>query len=561
MKVSQEPQKLSSILEDKYFKVPLYQREYSWTLNEVSDLYYDILESLKEEEGHFFGSLLLYKPESKKEVEIVDGQQRLTTIFLLLYAILKEIEFSNKTKAIDKIRSLLFVVDSNNLAEDFISTEPRLETGKRDRKLFKAIISGKDYESYKDGRKKSHKNLNNTLDFFSERIAEIKKDKGLEGVVDLTQSIIKSEFIVMTAEKESDRLLLFKTINSRGLELTQADMIKNELCHCVLEEEIDDFVEQWDEIRGELEKNSGNLDTFLFHYINSIDEAQDLRREKDKKRGISNWDKKNYPPVPEKLVFDIYCDLLNKKSAQDFIDDLKLAVNHYVRLINPENNDVNILGLKAMGVNKCFPLLLRASKKLSNSDFCKIADVIEALTFRHSILRKDPKELERFYYQQSESIESGMNLNEFLDKIREHANFREEERFRSEFLLASPKASVAKMILSRIVRFQCESVDWSNKDTHIEHIMPQTPKGEWLELYEKDSIEYNDYLNRIGNLTILQDKKNIKARNKDFSEKKPFYSNSRLRITLSLIDYETWNYSTISKRQEDLFEIVREIWK
>ena len=61
MKVSQEPQKLSSILEDKYFKVPLYQREYSWTLNEVSDLYYDILESLKEEEGHFFGSLLLYK--------------------------------------------------------------------------------------------------------------------------------------------------------------------------------------------------------------------------------------------------------------------------------------------------------------------------------------------------------------------------------------------------------------------------------------------------------------------------------------------------------------------
>ena len=150
MKVSQEPQKLSSILEDKYFKVPLYQREYSWTLNEVSDLYYDILESLKEEEGHFFGSLLLYKPESKKEVEIVDGQQRLTTIFLLLYAILKEIEFSNKTKAIDKIRSLLFVVDSNNLAEDFISTEPRLETGKRDKKLFKAIISGKDYESYKD---------------------------------------------------------------------------------------------------------------------------------------------------------------------------------------------------------------------------------------------------------------------------------------------------------------------------------------------------------------------------------------------------------------------------
>lgn len=560
MKVSQEPQKLTSILENKIFKVPIYQREYSWSLNEVSDLYYDI-EETDDQEGHFFGSLLLYQPDNKSDVEIVDGQQRITTLFLLLYALLKELESSDKSKAIDKIKSLLFIIDPNDLSEIISSSEPRLEIGKRDKTLFKAIISNQSFSIYKDGRKKSHKNLTNTLDFFSASLKELNKQKGIAGLIELLQKVIKSEFIVMTAEKESDKLLLFKTINSRGLELTQADMIKNELCRHVQDADIDEIVEQWDDIKTDLEKNSGNLDTFLFHYINSIDEAQKLRQLKDKKRGISNWDKKNYPPVPEKLVFDIYCDYIEAQEAQKFINDLKIAVQAYIKLIKPNNNDVNLLGFKAMNVNKCFPLLLRASQKLDGKNFKSICEVIEALTFRHSILRRDPKELEKFYYLQSEIINDKLDIDKFLSKIREHQNFKDNDRFKQEFSLCSPKSSVSKMILSRIVRFDSESVDWSNKDVHIEHILPQKPQGENLNLYNQDPDKYKDFLNRLGNLTILQDKKNIRAKNKDFSEKKVFYKESRLKITNSLQDYLKWDYETIACRQDRLFDYVKEIWK
>lgn len=558
MKVSQEPIKIADILKDKTFTVPLYQREYSWNLEQVSDLYYDIADS--ENDGHFLGSLLLYHADNSKKMEIVDGQQRMTTLFLLLFSVLKALRNSDKTKAIERINSLLFVIDPNDLSNNISSSEPRLETGKRDKYLFKAIIRSEDFSAHKDGRKRSHKNLTNTLEFFDQRIAEIVKDQGLNGLTKFAEKVIKSEFIVMTAEKQSDKLLLFKTINARGLELTQGDLIKNELCHNIVPYELDEAIDNWDEIRNRIEKNNGNLDVFLFHYLNSIDECQGLRQQLDKKRGIEKWERKNYPPAPEKYVFEIYGELISKVGPQKFIEDLLIASNNYIAFINPSNNKIFLNSLKAMGVNKCFPLLLTAIRKLNSDNFDKICKAVDSLTFRHSILRKDPKELERFYYHISELISDDSDIENVVNQIRDHQNFKEEEKFKMEFVFSSVKFAVAKMILDRITRKHSESVDWSNKDVHIEHIMPQKPMGEWKVLFDKDEHEYKDYLNRLGNLTILQDKKNIKAKNKDFNDKREYYKESRLTITKSLADHTRWDYNEILERQEYLYEQSKDIW-
>jgi hypothetical protein len=412
-----------------------------------------------------------------------------------------------------------------------------------------------------EDRRRSHKNLTNTLDFFNSKIEEIVKNQGLDGLTKFAEKVIKCEFIVMTAEKQSDKLLLFKTINARGLELTQGDLIKNELCHNLAPYDLDELIDNWDEIRNRIEKSNGNLDTFLFHYINSIDEAQELRQQLDKKRGVEKWEKKNYPPVPEKYVFDIYSELISKIGAQKFIENLLKGSENYVSFINPANNKIHLNSLKSMGVNKCFPLLLSSIRKLTKKEsFEKICQAIDSLTFRHSILRKDPKELERFYYQMSELVEE-QNIDEVIAKIKEHSNFKEDEKFKQEFILASLKLPVAKMILDRITREHSESIDWTSKDLHIEHIMPQKPDGEWKVLFDKDDSEYKDYLNRLGNLTILQDKKNIRARNKDFDIKKEYYKESRLSITNKIADYDEWTYNKIMERQEYLFNESKEFWK
>jgi hypothetical protein len=558
MKVSQEPVKIADIIKDKTFTVPLYQREYSWNLDQVSDLFYDISDS--EDDGHFLGSLLLYQSDNSKRMEIVDGQQRMTTLFLLFFSVLKALNGSDKTKAIERINSLLFVIDPNDLSNDVSSSEPRLETGKRDKYLFKSIIRNEDFTAHKDGRKRSHKNLTNTLEFFDQRITDIVKDQGLNGLTKFTEKVIKSEFIVMTAEKQSDKLLLFKTINARGLELTQGDLIKNELCHKIVGYELDEAIDNWDEIRSRIEKNNGDLDVFLFHYLNSIDECQVLRQELDKRRGVEKWEKKNYPPAPEKYVFDIYGELISRVGTQRFIDDLLLASNNYIGFVNPGNDKIFLNSLKAMGVNKCFPLLLTAVRKLNSENFDKVCKAVDSLTFRHSILRKDPKELERFYYVIGESIVDDSDIDAVVSRIKEHSNFKEEEKFRTEFIFSSMKIPVSKMILDRITRKHSESVDWSNKDVHIEHIMPQKPMGEWKILFDKDEYEYKDYLNRLGNLTILQDKKNIRARNKDFNEKKEYYKESRLSITRKLTGYTKWDYNEILERQEYLYEQSKDLW-
>nr|WP_294898581.1 DUF262 domain-containing HNH endonuclease family protein [uncultured Pedobacter sp.] len=558
MKVSQEPIKISDILKDKTFTVPLYQREYSWNLEQVSDLFYDISDS--QDEGHFLGSLLLFQTDNLKKMEIVDGQQRMTTLFLLLFSVLKSLNGSDKIKAIERINSLLFVIDPNDLSNDASSSEPRLETGKRDKYLFKSIIRNEDFNAHKDGRKRSHKNLTNTLEFFDQKISEIVKDHGLNGLTKFTEKIIKSEFIVMTAEKQSDKLLLFKTINARGLELTQGDLIKNELCHNIIPYELDEAIDNWDEVRSRIERNNGNLDVFLFHYLNSIDECQILRQQLDQKRGVEKWEKKNYPPAPEKYVFEIYGKLISMVGPQKFIEDLLIASNNYVGFINPINSKIYLNSLKAMGVNKCFPLLLTAIRKLNTENFDKVCKAVDSITFRHSILRKDPKELERFYYQIGELIIDDSEIENVINKIKEHPNFRDEEKFKEEFIFSSVKHSVSKMILDRITRKHSESVDWSNKDVHVEHIMPQKPMGEWKVLYDQDEFEYKDYLNRLGNLTILQDKKNIRARNKDFRDKKEYYKESRLTITKNLFDYIKWDYNEIVERQEYLYEQSKDLW-
>ena len=108
MKISQEPIKISDILKDKTFTIPLYQREYYWNLEQVSDLYYDIVDS--DDDGHFTGSLLLYQLDKRYKMEIVDGQQRTTTIFLLLFCILKILDGTKKAKAVGIIESLLFII-------------------------------------------------------------------------------------------------------------------------------------------------------------------------------------------------------------------------------------------------------------------------------------------------------------------------------------------------------------------------------------------------------------------------------------------------------------------
>lgn len=562
--VTPKPVSLEDVMKDKTFEVPLYQREYSWEIDEVSDLYYD-LENLGEDDSHFMGTLLFAeKRNNSKEHEIIDGQQRLITLFLLIRGIRIVIERKNgKTSDIDK---LVYDKETTYGPDDHSQSIPRITASKRDRDYFKSIMV--DTNILKGKKIKSHQCLSKAFDFLIGKIEKRVEDYGLKQLYGFMNKVAKRVvFITMTGEENSDKVLFFKTLNARGLELSKSDLVKNELCHNLKGGiQIDQAVDKWDSIRDELERVGVNADNFLFHYINSLSQAQLLRIELDKKKeGKPDVEKQKQffvPPIPEKALFDAYELSLKKvERTDDFLRELEESSTHYTGFVAPDSELEALRALREFNIVRCFPLLLHCKRVLKeDSSFSRIANAIEVLSFQHStICQKDAKELERFYYQMQMKLKSDEDVENVILEFRKQLPIQ--DYFESSFLFASPKTSISKYILFRICAHLDIPLDYKARNIHIEHIMPKTPAGEWLKLKEISEEFYDDYLNRLGNLTLLQGRKNQVISNKDFKDKKVIYSKpGNPSITLDLTNYVEWNFESIATRQKSLFAYVKEIW-
>lgn len=575
---------LDKDLRDVVFEVPLYQREYSWELEQISDLFYDIQNS-DPDEGHFLGSLLLYEVGAVRQ--IIDGQQRLTTVFLFLHSILKALnaidDKSDMVKdGISTIQPIIYQ-KKKRVSDQSTSIEPRLTTGNRDKKLFKAILQGQELKGKKDGRRKSHKLLINAVEeFIDPKIKGILQSDGVTALSFFLDQITACQYIVMTAQKAEDQKLLFKTLNSRGAKLSESDLIKNEVCNSVTgndkEKKIQEAVTLWDEMREILDKDNANVDLFLFHFINSLPNAQKIRHEiilkvsgKDVEQDRIIEKPNNYPPIPEKFVFAAYESIL--KGIGDpiiFLDELKFAASLYVIISNPtvnkfEKHDKSFIylqGLKALNITKCYPLLLRGKQLLNQKNFEKLAKSIEALSLKHSLTKREPKDLEKFYFEQLNTLKSDEDIDDIIGSIKQNPTMKDEETFKKHFLDAAPKSNISKMIIQRIIKHHQEAVDFSQKNIWFEHIMPQTPDGKWNLLTEGGNRDkYEVYVHSLGNLTYLMDVKNMGASNRDFEDKQKLYYNSSLiTITKELLKYTDWNFDTIEHRQIELYNLAKDIW-
>ena len=563
MEVTQHPKTLENIVKDTMFKIPIYQREYSWELEQVSDLYYDILNS-NEKEGHFLGSILVYKSVNEEREEVIDGQQRLTTIFLLLNSIKQQLPLEKKfDKAKELINSLLFKRNSSVLEED-TDDEIRLELGRRDKDLFKSIIQSRIVRaSILSNPKKSHNLLRATIDFFDQKLETLVTEQGETGLGKLIDKIKASTFIVMTAEKEYDKLLLFKILNTRGIDLSESDLIKNEICISAKKIDVSAAIEIWDEIRGLLDNAKANIDLFLFHYINSYGESLTLRKKVEARINL-NVNQNNYPFVPERFLFPVFQEKLKEViDTNDFLNEMVINAKNYADFISP-TDDIYLTSLRSMNFTKCYPLLLKSKRVLSDNNFANIKRMVECLSFIHSIAGNDPKDLEDFYYKLINQLNSDADMTAIIEKFETHPTIIDEEKFRNQFISATVKDSISKMILERIANFDSDQIGVNleeQKDITLEHIMPKKPSGEWLTIYKADSSNYDLQVKRLGNLTLLLDKANKRIGNKDFSIKKVAYAKERLTMTNSLKDKPGWDEKQINFRQADLYKIAKQVWR
>lgn len=534
---------------NRQLTIPAYQRPYAWEAEQVDELWHDIVETLGS--NHFMGSVVLCSPDQARP-EVIDGQQRLTTIILLLALIRDEYQL-RKPDLVGRIQQFL----QNAYAEPDLRFKFR--PGNANARVFTDfILCAPDDDSRRDWatvRQLPSHELNRNLRMI-ENVERLKgylvpwlaaSDNPLQALEQIERKIMTGlEFVVIDVPDIANAFIIFETLNDRGLALSAGDLLKNHLLAAAAKtsESVEALAADWDMIIDSLE--GGDITRFLRHYLLT-----------------------QHAQVQKDDVFALFKKEVGSRGVKQLVKDLKQMARFYGQFIKPElvaDKAVREVyqNLNTLRATMCYSALLAASAALDNDALRDFAYLCEVLTFRYStICSKDSKELERFYHQAAKVLATkGAAGLEEARKILEAASPGSEE-----FVLAFRQQSMGRQYIVNYVfrgienHLSPEEKTLQNtQQVHIEHIMPQTLSAAWRQSLGEDADQHELFVNRWGNLTLLGGKLNITASNQPFAEKVALYRQSKIAMAQALAAYEVWGLPQIEARQAHLAEVAEGIW-
>lgn len=534
--------------QNNQFVIPIYQRLYSWKKEQCEQLWDDIIKIGGNDKmnGHFIGSILYVRDGNthSSPLLIIDGQQRLTTITLLLIALRNHL--SDEVKILKKF--------SRKETESYL-----INSNKDGDKKFRLILSESDKDMLlflidKNKRKPSEPSVKIVENFklFEKWISE-NTDK-LETIV---KGLEKLMIVWIALDKEKDDpQLIFESMNSKGIELTQTDLIRN---YIIMETEVEkqqNFYENyWRAMEKDFKQNKKLFDRFVRHYLTI--KTGKIPNEKRVYGALKDYQQKEGIEI-ENLLKDLqkycgyFCQIAFKKEADK---DLNKALSFLVDL------EMDVV----------YPLLLElysdySDSVLSKQDFIPIIALIESYLCRRTVCGLGANGLNKIF----PSFTKKINKDQYLESIEAHflslekttGKFPKDSEFRDSFITIDfYKLKKIKYFLERLENFDTkEPVD--TQKCEIEHIMPQTLTLEWQkDLGENFEAIHEKYLHTIGNLTLTGYNSNYS--NNSFQEKRDMkngFKQSPLRLNQSLKDLESFGEKEIEKRANDLADWALKIW-
>ena len=575
MEAGIQPPELKSIEEfftgDIQYKVPKYQRSFAWGPDEIEELWDDILSSVNRGGDYFVGTIVLHNKQSSPQ-EIIDGQQRLTCISMIFSAIRHIFLASSDDSRAEQLRNaFLSAKDYSRDAPDF----PKLVLNEVNNEMYvEYVIYDKNLDQINaalktKGLSESNRLLLQAYHYFLDKItSEVSKqgtnaDDFLVPLIDCLRSTIKLITIPVTSEEDAN--LFFESLNARGKELAISDLVKNRL-YSEAGPQVNRAQQLWEQMESELGRRP--IPEFLRHFwiAKKSDSKELLVREKQLYRKITE-DVKGKQALTLKLLTDL------GKSSRDYasISDYSLW---------PDNDAYDdafqstLDTLSMFRVTQCNPILLNAIQTFeSPKDIANTFKIVVNFSFRYFIIgNQSPGILERDSYRIAVGIRTGeyANAKEVADAFR---SINPDENFREDFARASmPRARkrLARYILSKLTNFMSTQsskigretiVNPDAKHVTLEHVLPQTPGAIWRASFPKD-VEPEDYIYRIGNLTLLTAKINEDAANASYSDKQRLALNgSQLAINQYFRSLKQWGNKEIERRQEELAKTALEVWK
>ena len=550
---------IKSIFSDFWFLVPGYQRSYVWETDNIQDLLDDLWFAYenKPENEYFLGSLVLKKTnkEDFNEYEVLDGQQRLTTFFLLM-AVLRDISEDERLKGVCQNRiyqeanpyegtpeRLRIVYEIRDNVEGFIK-EYILEKG--------GTLNPKIEENIKsDNTSISHmaNAINEMKSFFSD-----KETKQIEGFgVFLALKLI---FIYVSTESREDAFRMFTILNNRGIPLTSADILKSTNIGAIPTiKEQEKYAKKWEEIEGNLGKDFDRFLSFIRTVLVKDKARLNLLDEFEKNIYEKEWEEKGITKKgllergKETIDFiERYYDIYDKTILEP-----KLSSNEY-------NNLITIMNIGLPSSDWIPPVLLFTDKFRENRlpDFLRklelkfTSDWLSQYTSTERI--KNMNEILKEIEKEGQTVDNLLNNKELFKISKE--NF-ENALNRKDFY----KKKYAKYILLKydFLKSSNTALISNYRNISIEHILPQNPdeNSQWQRDFTENEIE--DLKHNLGNLILINGKKNTSLGNLDFILKKERYLKKRIDIFPSgkvFLQETEWKPQSIKDRQKEMIDTL-----
>ncbi|MDV7769733.1 DUF262 domain-containing HNH endonuclease family protein [Enterococcus faecalis] len=553
--------KISSFLSAEIYQIPQYQRGYSWEESQLEDFWMDLIQLFNgnRQEEHFLGQIVVHNDKEESKKYIIDGQQRISTSVIFLDVLRTKFDELVEETSNEDARNNADDINANYIGRiTETKKNQRLLMGDLDQQFFFDNIQKRGPIDYSDKifDKKdlisSNFNIIYASKYFHIKLKDFlcgydKKDQ-IENLEKLYLCFIE-RFKVMSVETDdiNEAYIIFETLNARGKELETADLLKNHVLR-TSKHNMDSATKQWNKIIDNLDGN--DLSRFIRYYWNSKNE---FIREKDLYKALRK-------------------DADTPKKIEVLLNDLVSLSELYVALLEPDDNkffnslelNERISEINKLKATSFFPIVLSLqAEKYSEEDINEILKSIESLIVRNFVVagktaNKYEVEFAKIAHQISEEILKGKEV--ISEKI--NGLMISDDLFVNNFQIFSSKTNnVIRYLLRKINNYNTQEVRIIDdaKTVHVEHILPKKIKeGQWCDFTED---EHNEYLWRLGNLTLLGQEYNIKAKNKTFNEKKEMYEKSSIDITKDLLVNDHWTIEEISNRQKQFAEIAIDIWK
>jgi Protein of unknown function DUF262/Protein of unknown function (DUF1524) len=544
------------------YRIPPFQRDYSWTETEWEDLWADILGTLKPngEPAHYMGYLVL-QSENDKVFDVIDGQQRLTTLSLIVLAVLKNLRrlvdadkdaVANKQRQEQIRQTYIGYLDPVTLVP-----RCKLSLNRNNDNYYQTYLVPLEALPVRGFRASEH-SLHKAFEWFDRRIAdEYVKNQPNPGVALATFIEGMSDklfFTVITVTNELNAYKVFETLNARGVRLSSTDLLKNYLFSVLHREgqhehEIKNLENRWEAMVGRL--GSESFPDFL----------------------RVHWNSRNAFVRQTELFKTIRNRMSSREAVFDLIRRMEQDVETYVALTQPETSDWSpeakqyVKELKMFSVRQPFPLLLSAKRTLPETGFVSLLRACSVISFRYNVIGSQPaNEQERIYNSVATKVASG-ELNSTATVITGLTTIYPNDRFFKEAFIEktirttqSRNKRIVRYILCALeYKLSQTDLDFESTAFNIEHILPENPAAGW-EAFSENELEALTY--RLGNLALLATGTNKDIGNAPFAQKHPAYAASTFATTRKLAqENDDWNPERIAARQTWMANQATSIWR